>query len=55
MPVPAVVPRENTSDSGVDAIEHALVRALAGWCDDRDARRLRRALLALLLKLEEVP
>jgi hypothetical protein len=48
------VPDENAADLGADAIEHALVRVLAGWCHDRDARGPRRTLLAILLKLDEV-
>jgi hypothetical protein len=38
-----------------DAIARALAVALAVWCDERDARSLRRALLAVLTKLDEAP
>ena len=37
----------------VDGVGSALAGALQVWCVERDLRRLRRALLALLSALEE--
>lgn len=54
MPVPALVPVENVAEPGNDTIELVLGRALASWSQDRDARRLRRVLLTILLTLDEV-
>jgi hypothetical protein len=38
-----------------DPIEDALARALDAWSDERDERGLRRALLGVLARLDELP
>ena len=48
MAVPIIAPVD-----AVTAIARALALALAVWCDERDARSLRRALLAVLTTLDE--
>lgn len=55
MPVSALVPVENVAALGPDTIGYALSQALASWSHDRDVRGLRAALLAILIKLDEVP
>jgi hypothetical protein len=55
MPVPILAPLENVTAITPDPIEDALGRALKVWSHERDARGLRRALLAILAKLDEVP
>lgn len=56
--------REDTASHGVDrdrdeplhadAIGPALASAMVAWCNDRDPRAMRRALLELLLPLDEM-
>jgi hypothetical protein len=55
MAVPILAPVEDVAAPERDAIARALAVALAVWCDERDARSLRRALLAVLTKLDEAP
>jgi hypothetical protein len=55
MRVPALAPVENVAAPAPDSIEDALGWALKVWSHERDARGLRRALLAVLAKLDEVP
>jgi hypothetical protein len=55
MPGPILASVENVAAPGPDPIADALGWALKVWSDERDARCLRRALLAVLAKLDEVP
>jgi hypothetical protein len=55
MPVPALAPVENVAAPAPDPIEDALGWALKVWSRERDARCLRRTLLAVLAKLDDVP
>ena len=53
MTVPILSPAEAVA--APDPIKEALARALESWSDDRDERGLRRALLAVLARLDELP
>jgi hypothetical protein len=55
MPVPILAPVEDVTASALDPIENALAVALDAWRSEREARGLRRALLAVLTKLDEAP
>jgi hypothetical protein len=54
MPVPILAPVENVAAPEPDPIADVLGRALKVWSHERDARGLRRALLAVLAKLDDV-
>lgn len=48
-----LLPSENETPKGLNDVPGHLLGALLRWARDRDARRLRRSLLALLQVLDE--